>query len=249
MKVLVPVKRAIDYNVRVRIDAAGTGVETAGVKMSLNPFDETAAEEAVRMRETGAASEAVAVSVGPAATEETLRTVLAMGADRAILVKTDAALEPAAVAKVLKRICELEAPDLVLCGRQAIDDDAGQVGPMLAGMLGWAQGVGGSKLDIDGGAATVRCEVETGVWHLRLKLPAVVSVDLRLNTPRYVTLPAIMRAKKKPLDVLPLSDLGLDTEARATRTALREPPARTPGPRLTDVDAFADRLRQAMETV
>src|SRR3954467_833886 len=202
MKVLVPVKRVIDYNVKIRVKADGSGVETANVKMSMNPFDEIAVEEAVRLKEAGAATEVIVVSLGVQACQETLRTALAMGADRGILVQTDAELQPLAVAKALKALVDKEEPQLVILGKQAIDDDCNQTGQMLAALLGWPQGTFASKVVVADGKATVSREVDGGAETLSLKLPAVITTDLRLNEPRYVTLPNIMKAKKKPLEVV-----------------------------------------------
>jgi electron transfer flavoprotein beta subunit len=242
MRVLVPIKRVIDYNVRVRIDAAGKAVETENVKMSLNPFDETAVEEAVRLKAAGKADEIVVVAIGPAAAMETIRTALAMGADRGFLVEAETAPEPLAVAKLLRAICGKERPDLVICGRQAIDDDAAQVGPMLAMLLGWPQGAGASKLAIEAGAAIVQCETDAGKTTLRLPLPAVISADLRLNTPRYVTLPGIMRARKKTVGIVPAADFGIDLSPRLEAISLREPAQRQAGVRAATVAAFLDLL-------
>nr|MCU0808767.1 electron transfer flavoprotein subunit beta/FixA family protein [Candidatus Contendobacter sp.] len=208
MKILVAVKRVVDYNVKVRAKADGTGVETANVKMSMNPFDEIAVEEAVRLQEAGKAKEIVAVSLGVAACQDTIRTALAMGADRGILVETDAELQPLAVAKLLKAVVEKEKPELVILGKQAIDDDFNQTGQMLAALLGWPQGAFASKVEVGAGAITVTREVDGGLETVALKLPALVTTDLRLNEPRFVKLPNIMKAKKKPLDVLKPADLG-----------------------------------------
>ncbi|MBF0246614.1 MAG: electron transfer flavoprotein subunit beta/FixA family protein, partial [Alphaproteobacteria bacterium] len=214
MKVLAAVKRVVDYNVAIRVKADGSGVDTAGAKMSMNPFDEIAVEEAVRLKERGQADEVVAVSIGTSKAQDTLRTALAMGADRGVLVETDAELEPLAAAKALKAVCEREKPDLVLLGKQAIDDDSNQTGQMLAALLGWPQGVFASSVEIlDGGLRVVR-EVDDGLETLDLTLPAVVTADLRLNEPRYASLPNIMKAKKKPIDVLGLGDVGVDPAPR-----------------------------------
>lgn len=245
MKILVPVKRVIDANVRVRIDASGMSVATEGMKMSLNPFDETAVEEAVRLKEAGKAGEIVAVSIGPSEAQEILRTAMAMGADRAILIETPS-VDPATAAKILYRVCLEEMPDMVVAGRQAIDDDAGLTGPMLAGLLGWPQAVGVSRLGIDGGQATAVCEVERGAYTVRFALPGVVTVDLRLNTPRYVTLPGILKAKKKPLAVRPAADFSV-AACVVERIALREPPMRQPGSCTDDVAVFAAQLAKALE--
>src|SRR6266568_4249316 len=210
MKVLVPVKRVVDFNVKVRVKADGSGVETANVKMSMNPFDEIAVEEALRLKEAGTATEVVAVSCGVQACQETLRTALALGADRAILVETDVELQPLAVAKLLRAIAQKENPQLVILGKQAIDDDSNQVGQMLAALLGWPQATFASKVEIADGAATVTREIDGGLETLRMKLPAVITTDLRLNEPRYATLPNIMKAKKKPLETLNPDTLGVD---------------------------------------
>src|ERR1700745_1408620 len=210
MKVLVPVKRVIDYNVKARVKPDGSGVELANVKMSMNPFDESAVEEALRLKEQGKASEVVCVSVGPAQAAETIRTALAMGADRGILVKTDAGVEPLAVAKILKAVVAEEKPDLVILGKQAIDDDSNQTGQMLAALLGWPQGTLASKVAIEGDALLVTREVDGGLQHAKLKMPAIVTTDLRLNEPRYASLPNIMKAKKKPIDDKTAADYGVD---------------------------------------
>src|SRR5271154_275579 len=214
MKVLVPVKRVVDYNVKIRVKADGSGVETANVKFSMNPFDEIAVEEAVRLKEAGKATEIIAVSMGPAQCQETLRTALAIGADRAIHVATDAELQPLAVAKMLKALVERENPDLVILGKQAIDDDCNQTGQMLAALLGWPQGTFASKVVLDGEALMVTREVDGGLQTIKLKLPAIVTTDLRLNEPRYASLPNIMKAKKKPIDIVTPDDLGVDPAPR-----------------------------------
>ncbi len=243
MKVLVPVKRVVDHNVKIRVKSDGSGVETAGVKFSMNPFDEIAVEEAVRMKESGTAAEVVAVSVGPAAAQETLRTALAMGADRAILVAADGGLEPLAVAKALKALVEKEGPGLVILGKQAIDDDCNQTGQMLAALLGWPQGTFASRLAVDGGALTVTREIDGGLETLSLSLPAVVTADLRLNEPRYASLPNIMKAKKKPLETLSPDSLGVDLAPRLTTLKVTEPPSRKAGVRVPDVAALVERLK------
>ncbi len=249
MKVLVPVKRVVDYNVKVRVKADGTGVELANVKMSMNPFDEIAVEEAVRLKEAGIASELVAVSCGIAACQETLRTAMALGADRAILVETDADLQPLAVAKLLKSLCEREQAQLVILGKQAIDDDANQTGQMLAAMLGWPQATFASKLTIAAGRATVTREVDGGLETLEMALPAVVSTDLRLNEPRYATLPNIMKAKKKPLDVLRPGTLGVDVAPRLATLRVAEPPKRQAGIRVADVAQLVDKLKNEAKVI
>ena len=243
MKLLVPVKRVIDYNVKPRVKADGTGVDLANVKMSMNPFDEIAVEEAIRLKEKGVATEIVAVSVGPAKAQETLRTALAMGADRAILVQTDDAVEPLAVAKILAKIAEEEKPEMIILGKQAIDDDSNQTGQMLAALLGWAQGTFASKVEVDGESVNVTREVDGGLETLRLKLPAIVTTDLRLNEPRYASLPNIMKAKSKPLAQKTPADYGVDTAPRLTTLGVREPSKREAGIKVKSVDELIDRLR------
>ncbi|MBX2805407.1 MAG: electron transfer flavoprotein subunit beta/FixA family protein [Hyphomicrobiales bacterium] len=243
MKILVPVKRVIDYNVKIRIKPDGSGVETANVKMSMNPFDEIAVEEALRLREAGAASEIIAVSIGPAKAQETLRTALAMGADRAILVRTDVAVEPLAVAKILKLITDKEGPELVILGKQAIDDDSNQTGQMLASLLGWPQGTFASKLAPSDGKLAVTREVDGGLQTVSLKLPAVVTTDLRLNEPRYASLPNIMKAKKKPLEELEPSEFGVELEPRIAVLKTTEPSERKAGVMVDSVSALVDKLR------
>ena len=225
----MPVKRVVDYNVKIRVKADGSGVETANVKMSMNPFDEIAVEEAVRLKEAGTASEIVVVSIGPAQAQETLRTALAMGADRAILVQTDVTTEPLAVAKVLKALVEKEAPGLVILGKQAIDDDCNQTGQMLAALLGWGQGTFASKVVAGEGSVAVTREIDGGLETVELKLPAVVTADLRLNEPRYASLPNIMKAKKKPLETITPDSLGVDVAPRLTTLKVTEPPKRQAG--------------------
>ncbi|MGB2680257.1 MAG: electron transfer flavoprotein subunit beta/FixA family protein [Candidatus Competibacter sp.] len=249
MKILVAVKRVVDYNVKVRAKADGSGVETANVKMSMNPFDEIAVEEAVRLQEAGKAQEIVAVSLGVAACQDTLRTALAMGADRAILVETDAELQPLAVAKLLKAVVEKEKPDLVILGKQAIDDDANQTGQMLSALLGWSQGTFASKVEVDAGAIKVTREVDGGLETVALKLPAVVTTDLRLNEPRFVKLPNIMKAKKKPLDVLKPADLGVDVAPRLTTLKVQEPPKRQSGIKVDSVAALIDKLHKEAHVI
>ncbi len=243
MKILVPVKRVVDYNVKVRVKADGSGVDVANVKMSMNPFDEIATEEAIRLKEKGQASEVVAVSLGEARCQETLRTALAMGADRAILVETSVELQPLAVAKLLKAIALQERPGLVLLGKQAIDDDSNQTGQMLAALLGWPQATFVSRLEIEGEAATVSREVDEGLEQLRLRLPAVVTVDLRLNEPRYASLPNIMKAKKKPLATLTPEDLSVDVAPRLTYLRFAEPPRRQAGIKVASVADLVARLK------
>ncbi len=243
MKILVSVKRVVDFNVKVRVKADGSGVETANVKMSMNPFDEIAVEEALRLKEAGTATEVVAVSCGVPACQETLRTALALGADRAILVETDAELQPLAVAKLLRAIAQKENPQLVILGKQAIDDDCNQTGQMLAALLGWPQATFASKLKIAGGKADVTREVDGGLETISVKLPAVVTTDLRLNEPRYVTLPNIMKAKKKTLEVLKPEALGVDVTPRLKTLKVEEPPKRKAGVKVPDARALVGKLR------
>ena len=243
MKILVCIKRVIDYNVKVRVKPDGTGVETANIKMSMNPFDEIAVEEAVRLKEKGIATEVVAVSCGAATCQETLRTALALGADRAILVQTDAELQPLAVAKLLRAVAQKELPQLVILGKQAIDDDASQTGQMLAALLDWPQATFASKVDIAGTSATVKREVDGGLETLEVTLPAVVTTDLRLNEPRYATLPNIMKAKKKPLDTLTPEALGVDITPRIVTVKVTEPAKRKGGGRVADVKELVAKLR------
>ena len=243
MKILVPVKRVVDFNVKVRVKSDGSGVDTANVKMSMNPFDEIAVEEAVRLKEKGIATEIVAVSCGVAACQETLRTALAIGADRAILVQSDAELQPLAVAKLLAAIVAREAPSLVILGKQAIDDDANQVGQMLAALLDWPQAAFASKVDIAAGRATVKREVDGGLETVEMPLPAVITTDLRLNEPRYATLPNIMKAKKKPLDLTDPAALGVDVAPRLAMLKVAEPPKRKGGGRVADVAELVAKLR------
>jgi len=249
VKVLVPVKRVIDYNVKVRVKADGTGVDLANVKMSMNPFDEIAIEEAVRLREAGVATEVVAVSCGLMACQETLRTAMAIGADRAILVESDADLQPLAVAKLLKALVEKEAPQLVILGKQAIDDDANQTGQMLAALLGWPQATFASKVVIADGKATVTREVDGGLETLALTLPVVVTTDLRLNEPRYATLPNIMKAKKKPLDTVKPADLGVDVAPRLTTLKVVEPGKRQAGVKVADVAELLAKLKNEAKVI
>ncbi|WP_067732258.1 electron transfer flavoprotein subunit beta/FixA family protein [Novosphingobium naphthalenivorans] len=244
MKILVPVKRVIDYNVKPRVKSDGTGVDLANVKMSMNPFDEIAVEEAIRLKEAGKAEEIIAVSVGPAKAQETLRTALAMGADRAILVQTDDEVEPLAVAKILKAIVAEENPGLVVLGKQAIDDDSNQTGQMLAALLGRPQGTFASKVEIDGDSVTVTREVDGGLETVKLAMPAVVTTDLRLNEPRYASLPNIMKAKKKPLDTKSPADYGVDTAPRLKTLKVSEPPVRSAGIKVPDVDTLVAKLKE-----
>jgi electron transfer flavoprotein beta subunit len=244
MKLLVPVKRVIDYNVKPRVKADGTGVDLANVKMSMNPFDEIAVEEAIRLKEKGVATEIVAVSIGPAKAQETLRTALAMGADRAILVTADEEVEPLAVAKILAKIVEEETPGMVILGKQAIDDDSNQTGQMLAALLGWAQGTFASKVEVDGEAVNVTREVDGGLETVRLKLPAIVTTDLRLNEPRYASLPNIMKAKSKPLAQKTPADYGVDIAPRIKTLKVSEPSKRQAGVKVGSVDELIDKLRE-----
>ena len=243
MKILVPVKRVVDFNVKVRVKADGSGVELANVKMAMNPFDEIAVEEAIRLKEAGKATEIVAISIGPAQASETIRTALAMGADRGILVKAEGAVEPLAVAKILAKIAEEEHPGMVVLGKQAIDDDSNQTGQMLAALLGWAQGTFASKIVIDGETAKVTREVDGGLQTVELKLPAIVTTDLRLNQPRYASLPNIMKAKKKPLDEKSPADFGADTTPRLKVLKTEEPGGRKAGVKLKSAAELVDRLR------
>jgi len=249
MKILVPVKRVVDYNVKVRVKADGTGVDLANVKMSMNPFDEIAVEEALKLKEAGKATEVVAVSCGPAAAQETLRTALAMGADRAILVEAEGELQPLAVAKLLKAVVAKEAPQLVIAGKQAIDDDANQVGQMLAALLDWAQVTSASKVAIDGTKLAVTREIDGGLETVEAALPAVVTADLRLNTPRYATLPNIMKAKKKPLDTLKPADLGVDPAPRLKTLKVAEPPKRQGGVMVKDVAELVAKLKSEAKVI
>ena len=242
MKVLVAVKRVIDFNVKIRVKGDGSGVETANVKMSMNPFDEIAVEEGVRMREAGTASELIAVSLGPQACQETIRTALAMGADRGILVETDLNLEPLAVAKLLAAIAGNESPDLIILGKQAIDDDCNQTGQMLAALLQWPQGTFASNIAFGDGAVNVTREIDGGLETVSLRLPAVVTTDLRLNEPRYASLPNIMKAKKKPIDRLTPNQLGVDAAPRLIILKVEEPPARRGGGKVADVAELVDKL-------
>ncbi|MBI2318580.1 MAG: electron transfer flavoprotein subunit beta/FixA family protein [Betaproteobacteria bacterium] len=249
MKVLIPVKRVVDYNVKVRVKSDGSGVETANVKMSMNPFDEIAMEEAVRLKEAGKATEIVAVSCGVAACQETLRTALALGADRAILVETGAELQPLAVAKLLAAMAKKEDPRLVILGKQAIDDDCNQTGQMLAALLGWAQGTFASKVAVDGDNLNVTREVDGGLENLALKLPAVITTDLRLNEPRYVTLPNIMKAKKKPLETVKPDQLGVDVAPRLATIKVEEPPKRKAGVKVPDAKTLVEKLKTEAKVI
>lgn len=243
MKILVPVKRVVDYNVKIRVRADGSGVELANVKMSMNPFDEISVEEAIRMKEAGTATEIVVVSIGPEKSQETLRTALAMGADRGILVKTDELVEPLGVAKILKGIVEAEEPGLVIVGKQAIDDDCNQTGQMLAAMLGWAQGTFASKISMNGDKIDVTREVDGGLQTVSLNAPAIVTTDLRLNEPRYASLPNIMKAKKKPIDAKTPEDFGVDVTPRVKVLKTYEPPARQAGVKVGSIEELVSKLR------
>ena len=249
MKILVPVKRVVDYNVKIRVKADGSGVDLANVKMSMNPFDEIAVEEGIRMREAGLAKEVVAVSCGVTACQETLRTAMAIGADRSILVETDVDLQPLAVAKLLAAVAKKETPQLIILGKQAIDDDANQTGQMLAALLGWSQATFASKVVIAGDKATVTREVDGGLETIEVSLPAVISADLRLNEPRYATLPNIMKAKKKPLEVVKPADLGVDVAPRLATVTVTEPPKRSAGIKVADVAQLIDKLKNEAKVI
>jgi electron transfer flavoprotein beta subunit len=249
LKILVPVKRVVDYNVKVRVKTDGTGVELANVKMSMNPFDEIAVEEAVRLKEAGTATEVVAVSCGVAACQETLRTAMALGADRAILVESEAELQPLAIAKLIKALVDKEQPKLVILGKQAIDDDSNQTGQMLAALLDWPQATFASKVVIAGDKASVTREVDGGLETVEIGLPAVVTTDLRLNEPRYATLPNIMKAKKKPLETVKPADLGVDVTPRLTTLKVVEPPKRQAGIRVADVAELVAKLKNEAKVI
>ncbi len=249
MKLLVPVKRVVDYNVKVRVKSDNSGVELNGVKMSMNPFDEIAVEEAVRLKEKGRTTEIVVVSIGVTQAQETIRTALAMGADRGILVETDAALEPLAVAKMLKAIVEKESIELVVMGKQAIDDDMNATGQMLAALLGWPQGTFASKIEIAEGNATVTREVDGGLETISLTLPAIITADLRLNEPRYASLPNIMKARKKTIDIIKPADLGVDPAPRLTTIKVTEPPKRGAGIKVKTVAELIDKLRNEAKVI
>ncbi|WP_159687761.1 electron transfer flavoprotein subunit beta/FixA family protein [Cognatazoarcus halotolerans] len=249
MKILVPVKRVVDYNVKVRVKADGSGVDLANVKMSMNPFDEIAVEEAVRLKEAGVATEVVAVSCGVAQCQETLRTAMAIGADRGILVETDAELQPLAVAKLLKALCDKEQPTVVICGKQAIDDDANQTGQMLAALMGWPQATFASKVALADGKATVTREIDGGLETLEMNLPAVVTTDLRLNEPRYATLPNIMKAKKKPLETVKPADLSIDVAPRLATIKVSEPAKRSAGVIVADVAQLVEKLKNEAKVI
>ncbi|WP_339830044.1 electron transfer flavoprotein subunit beta/FixA family protein [uncultured Parvibaculum sp.] len=245
MKILVPIKRVVDYNVKIRVKSDQSGVDLANVKMSMNPFDEIAVEEAVRLKEAGKATEVIAVSIGAQQTTETIRTALAMGADRGILVKTDETVEPLNVAKILKGVAEQEKPDLIILGKQAIDDDCNQTGQMLAALLGWPQGTFASKVELEGDKLKLTREIDGGLQTLMLNMPAVVTTDLRLNEPRYASLPNIMKAKKKPIDEKAPSDYGVDVKARLEVLKVTEPPQRQAGIKVESVEQLVSKLKEA----
>ena len=249
MKVLVAVKRAIDYNVKARPKSDGSGVELANVKMSMNPFDEIAVEEAVKLQEAGKASETIAVSIGPKQCQETLRTAMAMGIDRSILVETDDEVQPLAVAKVLAKLVQQENPEVVILGKQAIDDDSNQTGQMLSAILGWSQGTFACSLEIDEKSVKVGREIDGGIQTLSLTLPTVITTDLRLNEPRYVKLPNIMKAKKKPMDTVTTESLGVDTSPRLTTIRVSEPPGREAGVKVENIDQLIDKLRNEAKVI
>ena len=249
MKILVPVKRVVDYNVKVRVKADQSGVELANIKMSMNPFDEISVEEAIRLKEAGVATEIIAVSIGVTQCQETLRTALAMGADRAILIETSADIQPLAVAKLLKAICEKETPQLVILGKQAIDDDSNQTGQMLAALMNWPQATFASKVTVNAGVAEVMREIDGGMETIEIKLPAIITTDLRLNTPRYATLPNIMKAKKKPMDVMTPELLGVDVTPRLKTLKVVEPPKRKGGVMVADVAALVDKLKNEAKVI
>jgi len=249
MKVLVPIKRVVDYNVKVRVKADGSGVETANVKMSMNPFDEIAVEEAVRLKEAGVVKEILVVSCGTAASQETLRTALALGADRAILVETDVELQPLAVAKLLQAVVQKENPNFAILGKQAIDDDCNQTGQMLSALLGWSQATFASKVKIADGKAEVTREVDGGLETISVKLPVVITADLRLNEPRYVTLPNIMKAKKKPMETLKPDALGVDVSPRLATLKVEEPPKRKAGVKVPDAKTLVEKLRNEAKVI
>jgi electron transfer flavoprotein beta subunit len=249
MKVLVPVKRVIDYNVKVRVKSDGTGVETANVKMSMNPFDEIGIEAALRLKEAGSAEEVIAVSIGVAQCQETIRTALAMGADRGVLVETEEGAEPLAVAKILKAIIEKEGPEIVILGKQAIDDDSNQTGQMLSALLGWSQATFASNIELGDGTADITREVDGGLETIKVKLPVVVTTDLRLNEPRYASLPNIMKAKKKPIDMMSPADLGVDMTPRLKTLSVVEPSKREGGVKVESVEELVEKLRNEVKVI
>ncbi|MCA9270946.1 MAG: electron transfer flavoprotein subunit beta/FixA family protein [Planctomycetales bacterium] len=249
MKVLVPVKRVVDYNVKIRVKSDGSGVDLANVKMSMNPFDEIAVEEAVKLKEAKIASEIVAVSIGPAQAGDTIRAAMAMGADRGILISTNETVEPLAVAKILQKLLEKEAPQMVIMGKQAIDDDSNQTGQMLAALMNWPQGTFASKVAVADGKVSVTREIDGGLETLALKLPCIVTTDLRLNTPRYAALPAIMQAKKKPMETLEPAALGVDIAPRLKTLSVAEPPKRKGGVKVPDVDTLIEKLKNEAKVI
>ena len=249
MKALVAVKRVVDYNVKIRVKPDQSGVELQNVKMSMNPFDEIAVEEGVRLKEAGKIDELIAVSIGPAQSQETIRTALAMGADRGILIETDDEVQPLAVAKLLKAVCDKESPDLVIVGKQAIDDDSNQTGQMLSALLDWPQATFASKLEIGDGDATVTREIDGGLEPIKVKMPMVMTTDLRLNEPRYASLPNIMKAKKKPIDTMSPADLGVDITPRLKTVKVEEPPKRQGGVKVADVAELVDKLKNEAKVI
>ena len=249
MKALVAVKRVVDYNVKIRVKPDQSGVELQNVKMSMNPFDEIAVEEGVRLKEAGKIDELIAVSIGPAQSQETIRTALAMGADRGILIETDDEVQPLAVAKLLKAVCDKESPDLVIVGKQAIDDDSNQTGQMLSALLDWPQATFASKLEIGDGDATVTREIDGGLETIKVKMPMVMTTDLRLNEPRYASLPNIMKAKKKPIDTMSPADLGVDITPRLKTVKVEEPPKRQGGVKVADVAELVDKLKNEAKVI
>jgi electron transfer flavoprotein beta subunit len=249
MKIIVPVKRVVDYNVKIRVKSDGSGVELASLKMSMNPFDENAMEEAMRLKEAGVATEVIAVSCGVAACQETIRAAMAIGADRGILVETDVELQPLAVAKLLKAICDKEQAQLVICGKQAIDDDCNQTGQMLAALQNWPQATNASKVVIADGKASVTREIDSGLETLAFSLPAVISADLRLNETRYATLPNIMKAKRKPLEIIKPADLGVDVAPHLTTLKVVEPPKRKAGVKVADIAELVDKLKNEAKVI
>ena len=254
MKVLVPVKRAVDYNVKIRVKSDNSGVELNNVKMSMNPFDEIAIEEATKLKEAGKVTEIVAVSIGPAKAQETIRTAMAIGADRGILIETDAptdigGVEPLAIAKALKAIVDKESPDMVIMGKQSIDDDSNQTGQMLSALLGWSQGTFASDIELGDGTATVTREIDGGLETIEIKLPAIITTDLRLNEPRYASLPNIMKAKKKELEVMKPEDIGIDFTPRLSVVSVNEPPVRQGGGKVADVDELIEKLKNEAKVI
>ena len=249
MKVLVPIKRVVDYNVKIRVKSDNSGVELSNVKMSMNPFDEIAVEEAIKLKEAGTVSEIIVLSIGPQQSQETIRTALAMGADRGILVKTDELVEPLNVAKIIKAVSEEENPDLIILGKQAIDDDSNQTGQMLAALLGWSQGTFASELKISDGKANVVREIDGGLQTLEIKLPSIITTDLRLNEPRYASLPNIMKAKKKPIEIKSTEELGIDTKPRIENLKISEPPSRQKGVMVSDVAELVQKLKYEAKVI